>query len=124
MLFSGEIRLSPISADHHADNIATGVGEEETPLAFRIHGAIPNPFNPMTTIRFELGRRITVDLEIFDISGRMIRRLVAHEVMDGGIQERVWDGTDEDGVVVPTGVYVCRMRAGGHQESIRMVLLK
>ena len=124
MLFSGEIRLSPISAEHHADNTATSIADGDMPLAFRIHGAIPNPFNPMTTIRFELGHRTDVDLEVYDLSGRLIRRLVAHEQMDGGIQDRVWDGTDEDGIAVPTGVYLCRMSAGGYQEAIRMVLLK
>ena len=117
MLFSGEIRLSPISQEHHADNVATGVGDVDTPLAFRIHGAIPNPFNPMTTIRFELAHSTGVDLDVYNLSGRLIRRLVAHERMDGGVQDRVWNGTDKNGLVVPIGVYICRMMAGGHQAA-------
>jgi hypothetical protein len=124
MLFSGEIRLSPISPEHHSDNVATGVGDGDTPLAFRFHGAMPNPFNPMTTIRFELAHSTVVDLDVYDLSGRLIRRLVAHERMDGGVQDRVWDGTNTNGVVVSSGVYICRMRAGGYQESIRVMLLK
>ncbi|HPF34820.1 MAG TPA: FG-GAP-like repeat-containing protein [Candidatus Krumholzibacteria bacterium] len=99
--------------------------DEGVPSAYRLIGAVPNPFNPMTTIRFEIPADTEVDLEVYDLAGRRVRRLVSHEMLLSGSHARLWDGTRDDGSPVPTGVYVCRMRAGrDFQQSLRMILLK
>lgn len=124
MLVSGEIRLSPISDNHHADDAATGVGGSDTPVAFRITGAIPNPFNPMTTIRFELPSERRVDLKVFDASGRMVRELLRGVMYPAGRHSVEWDGRDESGRIASAGVYFCRLSAGAEEAIGRMVLLK
>jgi M6 family metalloprotease-like protein len=90
---------------------------------FRLERNIPNPFNPTTTIGFSLAERSAVSLEVFDVSGRLVRTLVA-AALPAGHQERVWDGRDNRGAPVGSGVYICRLRAGGRQQTGKLLLLK
>ena len=83
----------------------------------------PNPFNPTTTIRFVLPVREQVTLAIYDTNGRLVRTLV-DEVEGYGAHEVTWDGRDDGGVAMGSGVYFCRLHAGKHTESKKMVLLK
>jgi hypothetical protein len=83
----------------------------------------PNPFNPTTAIQFELSERSLVELTIYDVSGRMIRRLVS-ESMPAGRHSVTWDGRNSAGVTVATGVYFYRMTAGDFVATKRMVLMK
>jgi len=86
-------------------------------------GNHPNPFNPITTIAYTLAAPGLVTIYVYDPSGRFVRKLIErHEV--AGWHEVVWDGTDEKGRVVSSGVYFCQMRVGNVSESRRMVLLK
>jgi hypothetical protein len=83
----------------------------------------PNPFNPTTTIRFVLPEREQVTLAIYDTNGYLVRTLV-DEVEGYGTHEVTWDGRDDDGAAMGSGVYFYRLRAGKHTESKKMVLLK
>ena len=83
----------------------------------------PNPFNPMTTIRFSLSERGYVTLSIFDARGGQVR-LLLDEVRGRGGNEITWDGRDDNGIAVGSGVYFCRLRAGKFTDSKKMVLLK
>ena len=83
----------------------------------------PNPFNPTTTIRFVLPVREQVTLAIYDTNGRLVRTLV-NEVEGYGAHEVAWDGRDDDGVAMGSGVYFYRLHVGKHTESKKMVLLK
>jgi hypothetical protein len=83
----------------------------------------PNPFNPTTTIRFVLPVREDVSLSIYDANGHLVRTLV-NEVRGYGVHEVTWDGRDENGVAMGSGVYFYRLRAGKLTESKKMVLLK
>ena len=83
----------------------------------------PNPFNPTTTIRFALPAREDVTLAIYDTNGHLVRTLV-NEVEGYGAHEVTWDGRDDDGVAVGSGVYFYRLHAGKLTESKKMVLLK
>ena len=83
----------------------------------------PNPFNPTTTIRFVLPAREDVTLAIYDANGRLVRTLV-NEVRGYGAHEVTWDGRDDGGVAMGSGVYFYRLRAGKLTESKKMVLLK
>lgn len=80
------------------------------PAEFRLYGNYPNPFNPSTTIRFDLPEMAIVSLRVYDIKGRQVARLVDAE-LDAGYHSIVWDGTDELGVPVASGVYICRLSA-------------
>lgn len=83
----------------------------------------PNPFNPATTIPYSLAAPSGVSLHIYDAAGRMVRRLV-DDVQTAGGHTASWDGRDDRGVAVASGVYFCRLRAGDVTDTRRMVLLK
>ena len=87
-------------------------------------GNAPNPFNPRTTIRFELPEDTKVELDVFDISGRLVRRLVSEMRTGPARHEVVWDGIDAAGQQVASGVYFYRLRAGDIVETKQMALIK
>ena len=78
----------------------------------RLLGAYPNPFNPQTRIVFDLAQAGPARLTIHDLSGRLVRTLIAGERM-AGAGEVVWNGTDDHGQSVATGVYFARLVADG-----------
>lgn len=86
-------------------------------------GNRPNPFNPMTTIRFDLARPSDASVVVFDLSGRKVKTLV-RGALDGGRHEVSWDGRDEGGAEVPSGVYFYRIVAGDVNETRKMTLLR
>jgi hypothetical protein len=92
-------------------------------VATRLLGNTPNPFNPSTTISFELARAGRVELEVFDAAGRRVKSLV-DGTRSSGRYEVQWNGTDDGGRSVASGVYHYRLRADGVDESRSMVLLK
>jgi flagellar hook assembly protein FlgD len=88
----------------------------------RLHPAAPNPFNPSTTIRYEVASGSDVRLEVFDAGGRRVRELVRS--VQGGAQSVIWDGRDDRGAGLPSGVYFVQLHAGTTKETQRAVLLK
>lgn len=100
---------------------ATGV--DVIPAAHCLLGAAPNPFNPGTTIRFDLPEAGPVRLSVFDVSGRLVRALV-DESKSQGLYEAVWDGRDSSGKEVSSGTYLARLRFGGRVETVRMGLVR
>jgi len=100
----------------------TAVGD--TPVAAaRLEQNIPNPFNPTTTIRFELESRERVTLAVYDASGQLIRTLV-NDTRGPGVHDVQWDGRSARGAAQASGVYFYRLTAGSFSESKKMVLLK
>ena len=93
------------------------------PTAARLYQNIPNPFNPATTIWFDIIRPTHVRLDIYDVTGALIRRLIDGQMMVGR-NEIHWDGTDTDGRTVASGVYFYRLEAGMFKETKKMVLLR
>ena len=91
---------------------------------FTLHAPAPNPFNPQTTIAFELPEQGAVTLRVFDLHGRLVRVLVDGEVYTLGRHEAVWNGRDDAGRQAASGTYFYRLEAGGYSETKRMVLIK
>ena len=90
-----------------------GTDEPATPgMKLDLRSPYPNPFNPATTIEFTIPADAQVALSIYDISGRMVRRLCADEPMRAGSHRMVWDGRNSAGRPVASGTYFCRLRAG------------
>jgi hypothetical protein len=85
--------------------------------------AIPNPFNPQTTLQLSLERAALVEVSIYDLAGRRVRTLL-RERRPAGSYELRWDGSDGEGRIVSSGIYLCRATADGHATVRRMVLLK
>jgi hypothetical protein len=87
----------------------------------------PNPFNPKTAISFTLPERSLVDLSIYDVSGRLVRTLLHGEMAAGaytGERAAPWDGTDESGAAVRSGVYFYRLKAADLELTRKMVLVR
>ncbi|HKW15363.1 MAG TPA: FlgD immunoglobulin-like domain containing protein [Candidatus Krumholzibacteria bacterium] len=83
----------------------------------------PNPFNPTTQIPFTLASSLRVRVAIYDAQGRLVRSLV-DEIRQPGNYSAMWNGRDDRGAAVASGVYFCVMRAGGVEATKKMVLLK
>jgi len=91
-----------------------------------IFGNTPNPFNPNTRIEFivpALGERVAVRLQVLDARGRVVRTLVCGDLAPGR-QSAVWDGREEGGRFAASGVYACRLQAGGRATVRTMTLIK
>jgi hypothetical protein len=83
----------------------------------------PNPFNPATEISYRIAGQRLVTLKIYDVAGRLVRTLVDGP-QDPGVYSVTWNGIDNVGATVSTGVYFYRLNAGKYTETRRMVLLK
>jgi len=112
-----------------ADRIAGAVDlfgvsvASDVPRALRLAQNHPNPFNPMTTVRFTLERPGQAVLSVFDAAGRRVRTLVAGPY-GAGTHTAVWDGRDDAGRALADGVYLCRLDAGGVSECRKMALVR
>ena len=95
----------------------------EPALATALAGNFPNPFNPETTIRFAIREDAFVSIEIYNIRGQRVRNLV-NEERRAGEYSIVWNGRDDHGNSVASGVYFYRMRAGDYHSIRRMILMK
>lgn len=91
--------------------------------ALELRQNYPNPFNPVTTISFSLPRRAPVNLSLYAADGSKVRTLV-DQVLPGGICEAQWDGTDDRGNAVSSGVYFYRLTVGNHSLARKMVYVK
>jgi len=99
----------------------TAVAESESRLDLNVVGGEPNPFTDRTTLRFSLREPGRVSLEIFDVRGRRVRRLMDAS-LGAGRHLRIWDGRDEASRQVASGVYFVRLRAGDKEARGRVVL--
>ena len=100
-------------------------GAARLPKAFSLSQNIPNPFNPSTTISYTVteGVAVKVALKVYNIRGSLVRTLV-DEMREPGKYTMFWDGTDDYGRQLSSGVYLYRMQAGDFTQTRKMVLLK
>lgn len=116
-------------ADENAVKIPVDDGKTSTPIAFELSQNYPNPFNPSTTIKFTLpspedgGSTLSTTLKIYNVLGKVVRTLI-DEPIAPGVHHKIWDGRDEEGNQVASGIYFYRLRAGALQDTKKMVLLK
>ena len=93
------------------------------PLVNRLFPCYPNPFNPTTTIRFSLAEESAVFLAVYDLRGRRVRNLV-NEPRLPGTYTVVWDGTDDSGQIVASGVYLYSLETGNFRAVRKSLILK
>jgi hypothetical protein len=96
-----------------------------SPEVHRLHAAYPNPFNPETTIRFEVAGSLPrkAAVTVFDVTGRRVAMLFSDACTPGSHEVR-WNGRDDTGRAVGSGLYIVRFEAGDFSQSRRIVLLK
>jgi len=111
------------SIDQHFNKFAGGNMDPVLPSEFMLAQNYPNPFNPETRIEYSLPGPSDVNLAVFDVQGRKVRVLVDGQ-QDAGIKVVTWNGCDENGSRVSSGVYFYRLQAGDYAETKKMVLEK
>ncbi len=93
------------------------------PTEFNLAQNYPNPFNPETTIKYALPKLVDVEITIYNILGQKVKTLI-NEPQKAGFKKAKWDGTNDYGLKVGSGVYIYRLRAGDFVDQMKMVFLK
>jgi hypothetical protein len=101
----------------------SAVPDGEPSLPRLLGGAFPNPFNPRTEVFFIVPEMGSIEIGIFDLRGNQIRRLV-HGSFDAGSYSRAWNGLDDSGRSLPSGIYFARMLTGNRMEAIKLTLVR
>ena len=102
---------------------ALGIADELLPDKFALHQNYPNPFNPVTTLRYDLPENSLVNITIYDMLGRQVKKLI-NQTQEAGFKSIIWDATNNYGKPVSAGVYLYQIQAGEFVQTKKMVLLK
>jgi hypothetical protein len=98
--------------------------EEQTTVGtFLLHQNYPNPFNPEASIKYALHKDREVEIVVYNILGQDLRTL-ADEPRRAGSYEIIWDGRDDKGIEMASGICFYRLKAGNYMETKKMLLLK
>jgi len=97
--------------------------DETLPIAYNIYNAYPNPFNPKTTLRYDLPEDGLVNITVYDMLGNVVNNLV-NTNQSSGYKSIQWDATNNQGEPVSAGVYLYKIQAGEFVDTKKMVLLK
>ncbi len=109
-----------------ATTLTSGIGDEGRPGSFHLSANYPNPFNPVTTIRYtlpDMGNSRPASLVVYDLLGREVRTLV-HEDQPAGTYAVTWNGRSNRGEQVSSGVYFYQLRYGPHRTARKMLMIK
>ncbi len=120
-----ELRAAAISARNKYQSV-TDIAENDPsilPEKFQLYQNYPNPFNPITTLEFSLKTRAEIRLEIFNILGEKVHTLVDEKLAAGNYRV-AWDGTDNRGRNLSSGIYLAALTVSGQHQVRKMVLLK
>ena len=109
---------------NHSDTIL-GIAENEDvaqPTGVRLFQNYPNPVREKTMLRFSVPANTSISLNIYDISGRLVKTL-ARGIPGAGSYFTVWNGTDNNGKMVPGGVYLCNLKAGSYSLTKKLLVI-
>jgi hypothetical protein len=98
-------------------------GQENAPFSFSVKQNYPNPFNPETVIEYELPKGYQVEIAVYNILGQKVRTLL-EEYQTVGRHRMLWDGRDDGGKEVSSGIYLYRIRTSEFSQTKKMVLLR
>ncbi len=99
------------------------ISGNETPSAYALAQNFPNPFNPSTTIRIDMREKGFVTLKIYNVAGQLVRTLV-DGVKDAGSYNIAWDGMNDRGGAVASGIYFYKMETKDFSQTKKMVMLR
>jgi len=110
--------------DQNPTNCETAsIIDENLPITYNLNNAYPNPFNPVTTLRYDLPEDANVNITIYDMMGRQISTLVSSQ-QTAGYKSVQWNATNDAGASVSAGLYLYTIQAGEFRQTKKMVLLK
>lgn len=117
--------LSPSDLEAFQQVMSGFDGRRALPAAHQLFQNMPNPFNPITTIRYDVaeGEPVMVRLRVYDVQGRLMATLV-DGLREPGSYRVFWDGTNQAGRKVASGTYFFRLCTGDFSTTRKMVLLK
>jgi hypothetical protein len=97
--------------------------DETLPIAYNLYNAYPNPFNPITTLRYDLPEDANVNITIYDMMGRQVKSLV-NDLQTAGYKSLQWNATNDRNELVSAGLYLYTIQTGEFRQTKKMVLLK
>ena len=97
--------------------------DETPPITYNLYNAYPNPFNPVTTLHYDLREDSFVDVSVYDMLGNVVNNLV-NTNQSSGYKSIQWDATNNQGQPVSAGVYLYKIQAGDFVDTKKMILLK
>ena len=97
--------------------------DQIVPAKFFVSQNYPNPFNPSTTIEIQLAETNNLIVSIFDVTGRLINTLV-NDKLEAGLYSVAWNGKDQNGRLVPTGVYIMKVVSGKNNHNQKIAFVK
>ncbi len=118
--YSEEIKKFP---SFMTENLSTEGAIKAIPLEYQLYQNYPNPFNPTTKIQYSLKTDVQVQLKIYNILGEEVRSLM-NGFEEAGVKTVEWDGTNNNGRKVPSGIYIYNIKAGNFVKTRKMVLMK
>ncbi len=118
--YTGSGTAPDIGADEFDSSSITGIIiiSKDIPRSFKLYENYPNPFNPTTTINYDVPKNIFVKLVVYDISGKKVETLV-NKNLQAGEHKAVWNGSN-----YTSGVYFARIEAGSYTHTIKMLMVK
>lgn len=99
------------------------VDQKMKPELFKLHANYPNPFNPITSIAYDLSKTTFVNISIFDMTGRKIRTLIKRS-QEEGYKSVLWNGANDRGETVSAGLYLYTITIKNKRQTRKMLLLK
>lgn len=106
---------------HHQTTTSQLIGSN---FGYSLDNAYPNPFNSSTTIQFAIPDKEKVRLEIYDIKGRLVNSLVDSDIMDRGTYKMEWNGTNNRGEKVISGIYLAKLTTGNYMKTVKISFSK
>lgn len=119
-----EMNCEPCHGDPHNSPEPVEEHEYGTPSEYKLDQNFPNPFNPSTTIRFSIPSQQKVSVEIYDITGQVVKKLVDSELLSAGTFTVEWNGKDVLGSSVASGTYFARLTTDNFMRTIKLNMVK
>ena len=123
VISSGQASLDTISVRMNISNNASIMDQKSLPDVFTLYPNYPNPFNPLTTIKYDLNRETMVELRIFNVKGESVK-ILAKENQYPGKYSYTWDGRNNADKEVPSGTYFLIISADNYSKTNKMILIK
>jgi hypothetical protein len=122
-IYSNDSDEEEVTVQLSGTAVTLAVDEIIIPKKFAVHQNHPNPFNPVTSIQYELPKDSFVNIRVYDLKGRLVNKLVSKE-QTAGYKAIKWAGVDNKGRPVSAGIYLYEIQAGDFRQVRKMVLLK
>jgi hypothetical protein len=120
--FTGAQLVSVQAVDNEARELQTTISARVTPTSFALHAAYPNPFNPFVNLSFNMPDAASYSMRIYNVAGQLVRSYEG--TATAGLNVITWDGKDNSGSEVSSGVYFYKLTSAGNSATEKMVMMK